>query len=530
MTTPTCRPRSQRQRHKAQRRERKVVAEAILKEGAAQAAPAAAALAVERAHLTEGELQDWLRDMEERLQKVHQHPEQNLGFIEEAVARGCREPLRLLAERAAQAKANATPHQCPHHPIPLQRQQVLGRSIDSRFGRLKIYRRYGWCPECAAWHFPADLVLGLNKNSPASPYLQEVTALLNTKMPSEQAVEVASRFGLELSRCFIHREAHRQGLKAQEVRQSQLAQLESWEQIQKLAAQSDGPATGPFTLVIEIDAWNIRERDDWGRTQEARQEALRQNKEAPSKWHWVYVATVFRLDQRGETAGGRPIISQRRYVCTRLEIEDLMRQLHRQAIDCGLGQARDVLVIADGATWIWKAVKDRFPKARCRLDLYHADEHLWTIARELYGKDTPEARQWVEPLLKHLHQDKPAHVIDSLKDIAGQVKDKLQEKVQAQITYFQNNTHRINYRAILAARKALQKGNATTEQKIKAAEPLGSGAIESTCRQYQCRFKRTGQFWSTEGDEALMCLETFWRNGRWHDLFPHAKPLSLANN
>ena len=470
------RPRSQRHIKKVQRREGKVLAETILKAGAAKSAQTAtevaAALAVTRAQLTDAELEHWRRDMEQRLDKIQQHSEQNLGFIEEELANGAREPLRLLAQRAAQAKANATPCQCPQCKIPLQRVQMLGRSIDSRFGRLQIYRHYGWCQDCDAWHFPADLVLGLNKNSPASPYLQEVTALLNTKMPSEQAVEVAGRFGLKLSRCFIHREAHRQGLKAQKVRQAHLAQLDTWEQIQKLATHHEGPSTEPFTLVIEIDAWNIRERDDWGRTQEARQDALRQNKEVPSKWHWVYVATVFRLDHRGQTAGGRPIISQRRYVCTRLGIEDLMRQLYRQAIDCGLGQAVDVLVIADGATWIWKAVKDRFPDARCRLDLYHGDEHLWTIAHELYGKDTPEANQWVEPLLKQLHQDKPADVIQSLKDIAGKVKDKLQEKVAAQITYFQNNQNRINYRAILAARKAVKKGTATPAQKIKASEPL----------------------------------------------------------
>jgi hypothetical protein len=534
MSPKTLRPRTQRQIQKAQRRDREVVAETILKEGAAQsaqsAAEVAAALAVSRAQLTEAELADWRQDMEQRLDHIQQRPEQNLGFIEEELARGSREPLRLLAQRAAQAKANATACRCPCCQIQLQRVQVLGRSIDSRFGRLQIYRRYGWCGDCEAWYFPADLVLGLNQNSPASPYRQEVTALLNTKMPSEQAVEVARRFGLELSRCFIHREAHRQGLKAQQVRQTHVAQLDTWEQIQQLAAHQEGPASPPFTLVIEIDAWNIRERDDWGRTQEARLEALRQNKEAPSKWHWVYVATVFRLDHRGETAGGRPIISRRGYVCTRLGIADLMRQLYRQAIDCGLDQARDVLVIADGAVWIWKAVQDRFPHARCRLDLYHADEHLWTIAHELYGKDTPEARQWVQPLLKQLHHDKPVAVIQSLKNVADQVKDKLQEKVQAQITYFENNQNRLSYRAILAARKAVKKGTATQAQKIKAAEPLGSGAIESTCRQYQCRFKRTGQFWSMVADEALMCLETFWRNGRWHDLFPHAKPPSLAHN
>jgi hypothetical protein len=57
----------------------------------------------------------------------------------------------------------------------------------------------------------------------------------------------------------------------------------------------------------------------------------------------------------------------------------------------------------------------------------------------------------------------------------------------------------------------------------QGGEPLGSGAMESTCRQYQVRFKRTGQFWSQTGDEALMCLETFRRNGRWHILFPHSE-------
>lgn len=534
MSLPTLSPRRLRQTKKAQSRERKVLVEKILKEGAQASAQTvaqiASALAVTRAQLTPAEVEAWQQDMEQRLAKIQQHPEQNLGFVEEELARAANEPLRLLAERAAQARANATPCQCPNCQIELAREQVLGRSIDSRFGRLRIYRRYGWCEFCQAWHFPADLVLGLNKNSPASPYLQEVTALLNTKMPSEQAVAVAGRFGLELSRCFLHREAHRQGIKAQEVRQARLAQLDTWEGHQELAANQEGPATAPFTLMIEIDAWNIRERDDWGRTQKARQEALRQNKEVPSKWHWVYVGTVFRLDHRGQTAGGRAIISQRAYACTRLGVEALMRQLYRQAVDCGLGQAREVLVIADGAIWIWHAVNDRFPKARCRLDLYHGDEHLWAIANELFDKGTPEARQWVEPLLRQLHRDDPAAVIQSLKDVQAKVSDALHKKVQAQVTYFQNNQNRINYHEILRARKAVEKGTATKAQQAKACEPLGSGAIESTCRQYQCRFKRTGQFWSIDGDEALMCLETFWRNNAWHLLFPHAKPPSFANN
>lgn len=52
-------------------------------------------------------------------------------------------------------------------------------------------------------------------------------------------------------------------------------------------------------------------------------------------------------------------------------------------------------------------------------------------------------------------------------------------------------------------------------------QPIGSGAMESTCAQYQCRFKRTGRFWSVEGDERLLALETLRRNRRWHLPFPY---------
>jgi hypothetical protein len=73
-----------------------------------------------------------------------------------------------------------------------------------------------------------------------------------------------------------------------------------------------------------------------------------------------------------------------------------------------------------------------------------------------------------------------------------------------EVAYFQEHQARMDYRA----------GR-------RAGEPIGSGPVEATCRQTQCRFKRPGQFWSKRGDESLLCLEMFWRNDRWHLLFPH---------
>ena len=492
----------------------------IMAEGKAQAAAAA----LTHATLTEEELAAWCQDMDARLRQIEQNQEQNLGHIEEELARAAKEPLRLLAERAAQAKANATPCQCPDCQRELSSQKFLSRGIDSRFGRLRIWRRYGWCEDCQEWWFPADHALGLGRQAPASPYLQELSALLVSKMPAEQAVAVAERLGLDLSRCFLHREAHRQGLKAQEHRARAVVELDTWEDIQKLGRYSEGPSPQPFTLVIEIDAWNIRERDDWGQT-----EAIRKAGKKLERWHWVYLATVFRLSHRGQTAGERAVITERGFVATRQGLEALTAQLYREAIARGLGQAQQVLVIADGAVWIWNIAKERFAEARQQLDLYHADEHLWAVANDLYGRGTPEARAWVAPLLQHVRDDQTCAVIASLKELQPRLQQAQQEKLQTQIEYFENNQHRMKYKAMMEARKACDRGTATPEQIQLANQPLGSGAVESTCRQYQCRFKRTGQFWTLPGDEALLCLETLWRNNRWTELYPHAKPACSLN-
>ena len=134
--------------------------------------------------------------------------------------------------------------------------------------------------------------VGVGQESGRFPYVQEIAGLLVTKMPPEQAVAVAQRLGLDLSRCLLHREAHRQGIKAQARRSETLAQLDSWEDLQQLARDTEGPPAAPFTLVIEIDAWNIRERDDWGQTKARRKEGKKSNAGIGSIWLRSFAWTI----------------------------------------------------------------------------------------------------------------------------------------------------------------------------------------------------------------------------------------------
>ena len=437
--------------------------------------------------------------------------DQNLGHLEEQLLRGGHELFRQMLEKAAQQKADVAPPLCPHCQNKLSRlTDGHWTTIQTRFGSIRVQRARGYCKRCRKWRFPADPLLGLPEEGTQSPAVQEIAALTVSQMPAAQAEHLVERLtGLKISAATLGRQAQQQGQRAQEQR-TQLDQQMSTpagrvQQDRDLQLQL---ALQPFTLVIELDAWNIRERDDWGKSR-----SLRAQGQEPSRWHWVYGGTCFRLNQRVQTAGGRPEILSRGYAMTRGGVHALKEQLWAEAMRHGLGRANEVLIVADGAVWIWNLAGDRFPGARQRVDFYHVSQHLWSVAHALHPDDAGAARAWVQPLLDKLQADASCEVITELEQLRERVQGAAREVVERETAYLQTHRQRLDY------------GTAK-----KQGEPLGSGAMESACAQYQVRFKRTGQFWSQLGDEALMSLETFRRNNRWHLLFPHARFLDPAKN
>ena len=441
---------------------------------------------------------DWTARLTAGLTRRVRASDQTLGHLEEEILQQTRGLERQLLEEAAQKKADQSPPACPVCGHQLTRQtRDHERTYQTRFGPVTIRRLRGWCRRCRAWRFPADHAVGLSEEGSASPAVQEMAALVASKMPCGEASAVLERLtGVKLPRATLDREARRQGQRAEKKRaqlDEQMRQAQGAEQMRPRPEQA-------FTLVIELDAWNIRERDDWGRSAQVRAAG-----QEPPRWHWVYGGTCFRLDQRGASAGGRPKILSRGTVMTRHGVAALRDQLFAEAQRHGLAQATKVLVVADGALWIWHLTGDRFAQAHQRLDYYHASQHLWAVAHALHPQDENQARTWVAPLLQKLKRGQAPALLRDLRALAQRLRRKKRQAVVAEVKYFESHQERLDY-----------------PQARRAGEPQGSGAMESTCRQYQCRFKRPGQFWSETGDEALMCLETFWRNRRWHLLFPHS--------
>jgi hypothetical protein len=370
-------------------------------------------LAYQEDRLLQQDLASWQADLQRRLKQLEQHPEQGLGFIEEHIRQAGLELQRLLVQKAMQEKANRVEEKCPDCGARLtDKKRRVVRWVEAYCGKVKLVRTHGWCPHCERWHFPADRGLGLREDSTASPLVQEMCALLVSKMPAEQAEAICLRVtGRRLSRSTLARETQRQGDHAIAVRQ-QLLDAPVWVAPAAKVTAAQDRLSEPFTLVIQLDAWNVRERDYWGETQKRR----RQNLEV-DRWHWVYPGTCFRLSHRCKKGRFnhklRALITERSYGATRGGIEALMQQLYYEARARGLARAERVLVIADGAVWIWNLAADRFKDAVQRLDLFHANTYLWAVANELHGKGTPEARQWVKPLLKLIFNSpisKPLHL------------------------------------------------------------------------------------------------------------------------
>lgn len=427
-----------------------------------------------------------------------------MGSIEALLDRVSLECRRLALERLVQRACEQQPLTCPRCRQALKvEEHHRPRRVNSTFGLIRFERSYGFCSACNQYLYPADIALGLQERAPASPRVQEICALTALRAPAGQVQKDVRRMtGLDLDPASLHREARRQGDRALALRDADVALTQTQEGLLALNARACTPSA-PFTLVIEIDAWNIRERDNWGLT-----EKLREVGQETGRWHWVYTATVFRLDQRGTTASGRPVIAERGYVATRSGIDGFRPQVYAEALQRGLLQAEHVLILADGAIWIWNIASDRFKGARQRVDLYHVKEHLWTLAKELFG-DTPKAKEWVTPFLGWLErrQDGALDVIlglEGLRATLDQFTASQQESLEREIGYFEEHKNRMDYKT----GKSL-------------GQPVGSGAVESTCSQFQRRFKLPGQFWSLEGDEAFLALATLHRNERWNQLFPH---------
>jgi len=418
-----------------------------------------------------------------------------------------REQLRLRLQAMADEQGGL----CPSSGERLDEARFRPLSLLTTLGPITVRARYGFHRAAQKWMFAVQDLWNLKSRQELSPHLQQVLGYTATECGSYKKAEaMAATWGVKVGATTIRKHVQILGAQAQRQQASRTQRaLDVHRRPQVLReAQAQAPnALKAFSLVIMMDAWKGRERGpDWGLLPAT---AVGERVE----WRDLKVAVIYRLDQVAEKppANTDPATRPRRQILEKFWVatpsgtkpEEFGRQVHAEALRRGMAQARYVFVVSDGAVWIWNIVQDRFVGAIEELDFYHASEHLWDVARDLYP-DPAQARQWVEPLLHQLRHGQEEHVVQTLERLPEEARKSerlLSDLVQTQIQYFQTNRHRLHY-----------------QDNTAKGFPAGSGAVESLCSQFEDRFKRTGQFWKSQSMGCLQALKVARQNGVWAEL------------
>jgi hypothetical protein len=370
--------------------------------------------------------------------------------------------------------------------FPLRQRKRRELTLQSELGVITLTVNYGQDALSGQWGCPLQQHWGLSPHQKLTPGFVDKLCFTATATGSyEEAAQVASRWmQSQVSHSTIHKLVQRLGALAEKQTQERLAQTPREAQPQRSASE---------LAVLMVDGWMVRQRGPgWGR------EKTRQSR---VEWHELKTGVFYLQEQSAPTPHGRGLLADKVIVSWQGEAGELGRRLNGEALRGGLGRARNLLFLGDGAPWIWNLQQDRWAGAIGLLDFYHGSQHLWNVWRAERGERDPQLPQWMDRRLhwlRHGQQKKVLREVAGLKKGQGQV-GQIIEREQA---YFANQSHRMDY-----------------QEMADRGWPIGSGAVESACRQKQCRFKRPGQFWTQQGLRHLLALDEARRNHHWNQLW-----------
>ena len=352
-------------------------------------------------------------------------------------------------------------------------------------GSVELEVWQGKDPQDQHWGCPIREKWGLRPHQQMSAALEERLAFTATFTGTyNQAAMVASKWGCPIDDSVIHGVVHRRGQEAEAQTQQRLKQPPQESQAQRRASELG---------VLMLDAWQVRFRGaGWGKK--------RTNKERV-EWHEMKTGVFYQHEQAARKQSGRGVITDKTVVRWQGQPLEFGQRLHWEALRGGLGRAKETLVVADGAKWIWNLKADRWPKAHPLLDFYHAGEHLWALGRARHPANESQAKAWVQPRLHQLRHGQECSLLSEIADLKPP-KGQAAKAVRKEKKYFSGQARRMNYQQI-----------------ADRGWPIGSGAVESACRQSQCRFKRSGQFWTQTGLRNLCALEQARCNEHWEQLW-----------
>jgi hypothetical protein len=200
---------------------------------------------------------------------------------------------------------------------------------------------------------------------------------------------------------------------------------------------------------------------------------------------------------------GRPIRDEQStsYIGAIEPADEFATRLYKEANRRGMDRAGEVCVIGDGALWIWNIADEQFHGACQIVDLYHAREHYWAVARACFNNKY-EQNQWAENRRLELNDGNVESVIKAI-EVLATLPGCNKELCEREIGYFEKNKERMRYADFK-----------------KRGLFVGSGVMEAGCRTVVGqRLKQSGMHWTVGGANDIIALRCSILSNRWEDFW-----------
>jgi len=369
-----------------------------------------------------------------------------------------------------------------------QYRELRSKPVLTAVGKVEVSRPYYLCPHCHTGQVPADAELDI-QDTEFSPGVRRMQAMVGQEAPFDHGRQQMKLLAdLEVTTKSVERTA--------EVVGGDIAQGEQ-RQIQR-AVQLDLPVIvgEPIAILyVLMDGTGVAvvKKETVGRAGKTDGQ--------PAHTREVKLGCVF--TQTTWDQEGYPIRDpdSTTYTGAIETAEEFGKRLYLEAWKRGWSRAKKKVVLADGAEWCWNQSSLHFPGAIEIVDLYHARQHLWELARRLHPNDEAAQKAWMKIHPKRLlDKGKIEKLVERLRCFDTDHPE-VAEKIRIEAQYFERNADRMRYPKF--RRQHLF---------------VGSGVIEAGCKTViGARLKRSGMFWTVRGANAILALRCCHLNGRFED-------------
>ena len=396
----------------------------------------------------------------------------------------------LLQFPAPAADQRRLPCRCGHSA---RYRGLRSKPVLTAVGPVEVSRPYYLCSHCNTGQFPADAELDI-EDTEFSPGVRRMQAAVGQEVPFEHGRQQMKLLaGLEVTTKGVERTAEAVGADIAVREQAEIHR----------AVQLDLPVVvgEPIPILyVEMDGTGVPvvKKETLGR--QGKKEGQ------PAHTREVKLGCVFTQTHWDKEGYALRDPDTTTYVGAIETAEEFGKRLYLEAWKRGWSRAQKKVVLGDGAEWIWNLASQHFPGAIQIVDLFHARQHLWELARKLHPNDEVKQKRWIRVQQNRLDKGKIEKLVLALRSIKT-TNPEVAEKLRTETDYFQTNAERMRY------------------PKFRGQHLfVGSGVIEAGCKTViGSRLKRSGMFWTVRGANAILALRCNRLSGKFEDYWENRR-------